>query len=316
MLVNTINGAIIIISSFIVLESAIEYSKIMKEFKLFEYDKNRFIKLAPVVIFIMMWIFFFSYIGIGIVVGLDFAINKLGLVSAVFLLGGVFTYFVIRIQKKMLEYLESSNIESISALVNAIEARDEYTKGHSEHVANLVELYYNELPEKEKRGLAVKKLKVAGLLHDIGKIGVREVILNKPGKLDELEYAAISRHPEIGNNILSSVTHLRDIAKWIYYHHERVDGKGYYGKTLSEIPVEARIIAVADTYSALVTDRIYRPGLNHQESLEILRTLRGTQLDATILDRFINIPADKMEKCKGEAFNIEKGIEDKNLHMG
>ncbi len=249
--------------------------------------------------------------------GLEIDLNMISLIASIFLMGAIFTYLVIRIQKGMLKYLDNNNIESIAALVNAIEARDEYTKGHSQHVANLIELYCIELTEKEKNknNIDPKRLKIAGLLHDIGKIGVKEVILNKPGQLDDIEYAAISRHPEIGNHIISSVSHLKDIANWIYYHHERVDGNGYYGKKGKEIPYESRVLAVCDTYSAIVTDRVYRKGLPHEKAVEVLKTLKDTQLDSDILEKFIKIQPDKLEKCKENVFKIQFNM-DENIELG
>ncbi|OGO81821.1 MAG: hypothetical protein A2Y18_00405 [Clostridiales bacterium GWD2_32_19] len=298
MYINAVCGAIIIVSSFIVLQGAIEYSRIINEFKVFEFSGKKFLKFAPGIILLILWLFFITYISIGVTVGLRPMFNTQILTSYILLLGSIFSYLVIRIQKEMLYYVENSNIESISALVSAIEARDEYTKGHSQHVSNLVEAYYNELSEKEKVKLNIRKLKIAGLLHDIGKIGIKEVILNKVGKLDDDEYAEISKHPQIGNVILGSVSNLTDIASWIYYHHERVDGTGYYNKAYDEIPVESRILSVADTYSALVTDRVYRKGMSHEKALEIMQMVRETQLDGEIVDKFIKIPEEKLDKCK------------------
>ncbi|HBY21107.1 MAG: hypothetical protein A2Y24_07755 [Clostridiales bacterium GWE2_32_10] len=299
MYLNAISGAIIILSSFIVLESAIEYSGIIKEFKVFEFSKKRFLKLGPFIMLQLMWLIFGAYISIGLMIGLSRTSNTEVIISNAFLLGGIFIYIVIRIQKEMLRYVENGNVESIAALVSAIEVRDKYTKGHSQHVSNLLEAYYNILSDKEKEGLNVRKLKVTGLLHDIGKLGIKEVILNKQGMLDEQEYVEITKHPMIGNTILGSTTHLTDVAKWIYYHHERVDGKGYYNKKRNEIPIESRILSVADTYSALVTDRVYRKGTSHEQAIEILKTLKGTQLDEEIVDKFIEIKIEEFEKCRG-----------------
>ncbi|OGO84410.1 MAG: hypothetical protein A2Y22_05415 [Clostridiales bacterium GWD2_32_59] len=298
MYANIISGIIIIMSSFVVLEGAIEYSKFIKEFKVFEFSGKKFLKFGPSMILSIMWLFFVVYVAIGVAVGLSPTFNTQIVAAYIFLLGSIFCYLVIRIQKEMLNYVENSNIQSISALVSAIEARDEYTRGHSQHVSNLIEAYYNELPEKEKAKLNIKKLKIAGLLHDIGKIGIKEVILNKEGKLDDDEYAEIRKHSQIGNNILGSVTNLTDIAIWIYYHHERVDGKGYYNKKHDEIPIESRIISTVDTYSALTTDRVYKKGMSHEKALETMQMVKETQLDGDVVDRFVRISVEKLNKCR------------------
>lgn len=302
MYISAIAGALCIISSFVIFQGALEYTKILKEFSTIDKDKKMEFRYIPRLNLVLMILFFFGYISIGIIIGYSIKLNTELIITSIFILSGVFVYSVIYIQRKMLEYIEDSNIQAISALVNAIEARDEYTKGHSQHVSSIIEVYFYSLSDKEKEKLNIKKLKIAGLLHDIGKIGVKEFVLNKPGRLNDEEYYLMKKHPEIGRNILSSVSSLKEISEWIYYHHERVDGKGYYNIEEEKIPLESRIISVADTYSALVTDRVYRKGKTHEEAVEILLQLKGTQLDENVVNNFVKIKKDKLVQCKKRAF--------------
>lgn len=128
-------------------------------------------------------------------------------------------------------------------------------------------------------------------------IGITEDILNIPGKLSESEFDIIKTHPKIGNDIIKNISGLDEISEWILYNHERVDGKGHYKINKEKIPLEARIIAVADTFSTLVTNRPYREGMKYEKTVEIMKECSGKQLDSAILDTFLNIPIEELDKC-------------------
>jgi len=134
----------------------------------------------------------------------------------------------------------------------------------------------------------VERIHAAGVLHDLGKLGIADAILHKPGKLEDAEWKEIQRHPEIGARILEHAG-LADIAGWVRAHHERVDGGGY-PKALAggEIPLEARILAVADAYEAMIADRPYRAGIAPAEARAELIQCAGTQFDPAVVDAFLN----------------------------
>jgi HD-GYP domain-containing protein (c-di-GMP phosphodiesterase class II) len=171
---------------------------------------------------------------------------------------------------------ELEHVDTIAALAAAVEARDENTKGHNLRVAELAVQIGRamELPNETLRTLAR-----AGLLHDVGKIGIPDSILSKPGSLDADEWVVIKRHPELGHAILSRVEKLRHEAEIIVAHHERLDGSGYpRGLRGDQIPLESRILAVADTYDVLVSDRPYRKAFDRSRAIGILREECGTHL--------------------------------------
>lgn len=185
---------------------------------------------------------------------------------------------------KLLSDLQRSFQETIQALVKALEAKDVYTRGHSERVT----LYARYLAEDA--GLSeseVERVTKAALLHDIGKIGMRLELLNKPGKLTPEETQMFRNHPLLGKQILESVTALRDIVPLVYYHHERWDGTGYpEGKKGEEIPIGARILNIVDSFTCMTENRPYRKALTIEEAVKELLRCSGTQFDPVLVEIF------------------------------
>jgi len=214
--------------------------------------------------------------------------------SVLLLASSLYIYLGVSLQFKTFMLLKNLHFETIKALVAAIEARDSYTKGHSKHVAELMLLMHKNLPRHLKKGLSSEVIFYSGLLHDVGKIGVPGHILNKTGRLEEDEWEQIKSHTSVGAQILRQINQLSGMAKWINYHHERIDGTGYYGITGARIPLVSKIISVADTFSALVTDRPYRVGKSYHEALDIMKSVSGTQLDPFVLSIFLNIDKDEI----------------------
>lgn len=182
-------------------------------------------------------------------------------------------------------------LQTISALAEAIEAKDRYTIGHTERVVNLSLKIAHQL-RKIRRirnwDEFEHNLKIAALLHDIGKIGVPESVLNKPASLDEKEWEFIKKHPLIGVEILSPIKDLEEVIRAIKYHHERYDGKGYpEGIKGRKIPLISAIIAVADAYDAMTSDRPYRKALSPQEAKEEIKKNKGLQFHPQVVDAFL-----------------------------
>lgn len=183
------------------------------------------------------------------------------------------------------EELRQAYADTIASLVGAIEAKDVYTKGHSVRVAEYAVAIARQLGVSEQR---IGRLEWAALLHDIGKVGVSGGILAKPGKLSDDEYTEIKRHPEIGARILKDVQYLADLVPAIEAHHERLDGLGYgQGLTGECIPVEARVLAVADAYDAMTSTRPYREAMPHAAAVEQLLSGRDTQFDSAVVEAFL-----------------------------
>lgn len=175
--------------------------------------------------------------------------------------------------------------ETLEALTAALDARHPYTGGHSYRVAEISTCIAREMGLIESRQHFIH---IAAHLHDIGKIGIPDSVLLKKGKLTVGEYEVIKKHPETGFQILRKVKILQHVAHVVRHHHERWDGAGYPSGLAGErIPLASRIIAVADSYDAMISMRPYRPSLTHEQSIAELRRCRGSQFDPAVVDAFI-----------------------------
>lgn len=183
--------------------------------------------------------------------------------------------------------LEKVLLNSIMVIANTIDAKDAYTSGHSMRVAQCSVAIAEQLGWSEKE---VQNIYNVALLHDIGKIGVPDAILNKPGKLSREEFELIKKHPVIGNDILKDIHMISGVAEGALYHHERYDGHGYpYGLAGEEIPDYARIIGIADAYDAMTSNRIYRPKLTQEKVIKEFEKGRGSQFDPQLTDLFLEM---------------------------
>jgi HD-GYP domain-containing protein (c-di-GMP phosphodiesterase class II) len=178
-------------------------------------------------------------------------------------------------------------IQTITALATAIEARDPYTRNHSRSVARW--------SVRLGRAMGLRRdhlyeMHLAGLMHDIGKIGVPDEVLLKPGKLTPQEVLAIQAHVEWSYSIISPITSLKQVSAIVRHHHERFDGKGYPDRLAGmEIPLGARIMAVVDMFVAMTEDRPYRQGLTIDTAVAELRRVAGTQIDPTCMEAFLDL---------------------------
>jgi putative nucleotidyltransferase with HDIG domain len=191
--------------------------------------------------------------------------------------------------KKAQLYEEISGLflHTVEALASAIDAKDPYTYGHSRRVARLSTAICDELGMARKD---TRHVELAAILHDIGKIGTPESILRKPDRLEPDEMERVMEHPIRGAHILSNIVEFKDVIRWIKHHHEWYDGKGYPDQIAAElIPIEARVISVADTFDAMTSDRPYRKGMPSNEAIKIMEQFSGTQFDPRILATFKKI---------------------------
>ena len=181
--------------------------------------------------------------------------------------------------------------EALSTLVKAVEVKDAYTHGHSERTALLaVELGLQmSLPSNRLRVIAR-----GAYLHDLGKIAIPDQILNKPGALTPEERKIVETHPRLGYELASSAPALREVLTVILHHHERMDGLGYPSGLLgTSIPLEARVVAVADVWDALTSDRAYRPGWDPAHALAHIEAARGTHFDPIVVDALVQVMSDR-----------------------
>jgi putative nucleotidyltransferase with HDIG domain len=188
---------------------------------------------------------------------------------------------------RLFEDTQRTYYDTLRSLAGALEARDSYTRGHSQRVADLSLKLAEKLDvDADER----REIYSAALLHDIGKIGVRDEILLKPGKLSDDEMETIRSHPIFGDAILAPLKFLGKVTGMVKHHHERWDGKGYPDELAAEqIPLASRIVAVSDTYDALTSDRPYRSRRTHEEALAIIKEESGAQFDPSVVDALLSV---------------------------
>jgi putative nucleotidyltransferase with HDIG domain len=189
-------------------------------------------------------------------------------------------------------------IDTIRAVTAAIDAKDPYTRGHSQRVSDFSRIIAQEMALPAE---AVHQIRVGALLHDVGKIGIPDMVLSKPARLTDDEYEIMKGHPTIGANIMKEVRMLQRELPALAEHHERMDGNGYpKGLSKEDISLAGRIVAVADVFDALTSERPYKKALSAEEALDILNHDRGTHLDSQCVDAFISAFLDGKIKTQKE----------------
>lgn len=182
-------------------------------------------------------------------------------------------------------------IETMEAFALAVEAKDPYTHGHSRRVSILAEQLCRELGLGEA---ACETVRIAGILHDIGKIGMPELVLKKPGRLTTAELEIFKRHSQLGSRIVSAVTELEEVGRAILHHHERFDGGGYPDQLVGDrIPLLSRILAVCDSYDAMTSDRPYRDSVPHRQAIDEIARCKGKQFDPAVAHAFVQLYFDQ-----------------------
>ena len=237
--------------------------------------------------------------------------------AAAFLIYLLIRYLMAR-QERQFKKKERENKQYVKEVTEAfaktIDMKDKYTNGHSMRVAEYTSMLTKELGYDQD---TIDKYYNIALMHDIGKIGVPDEVLNKPGGLTDEEFELMKSHASLGYNVLKDISMMPELAVGAGYHHERPDGKGYpYGKTADEIPRVAQIIAVADTFDAMYSDRPYRRRMNFDKVMSIMENGKGTQFAPDVVDALLRLgdklkaPDDLGGGSTKEVDNIERSSED------
>lgn len=246
----------------------------------------------------------------GHVIGLLLAGNKFGADSAASsvdlkLLGATASHMAIFLENAALYAdLNGMFLGTLEALTASIDAKDRYTCGHSRRVAMLTKQLATAIGLNEK---LIERTHIAGLVHDVGKIGVPEHVLIKPGRLTEEEFSWVRKHPEMGYRILKDIPQLDDVLPGVLYHHERWDGGGYpHGLSGERIPLVARLIALADSFDAMSSTRTYRPAMTRDRVLQEILNCGGAQFDPTLVSHFVNLDFGEYDRRVRDDQVIEK----------
>lgn len=270
-------------------------SMIISDHKMPEMEGTEFLeranKMAPTIIKILLT-------GFSDIEILTNAVNKCGLFQYILkpfmpeelhkvVKDGVEKYDLVASKAMILTDLRDLFYKTISSISSALDSKDPYTHGHSLRVTLYSLILANELKLDDKQ---LEEIETAGLLHDIGKIAIPQRILCKPGRLTQEEFNVMKAHPENSEKLISSIKGLQGISSWLKTHHERWDGNGYPdGLAGEEIPLTARVIALADTYDAMTSTRAYRKALEHPVAIEEVRRCSGTQFDPQLAEIFVRL---------------------------
>jgi HD-GYP domain-containing protein (c-di-GMP phosphodiesterase class II) len=249
--------------------------------------------LSPIVV---------AYVGYGLL-GLLMAelYEEVGILAAVLFLAPL---LVARAAFANYAQLRATYDSTVRALVQAVETKDYYTRGHSERVSRVTEMIAREWGMREDR---VQVIRIAGMLHDVGKLGVPTKILQKQGKLNQLEFEAIKLHPLRGYEMLCEIDFLNEALTGVYHHHERLDGRGYpMGLQDEEIPEFARIIMVADAFDSMTSTRSYRLAKSVEEAVAELRRCEQVQFDPKVVDCLVAAVEKHGWQPHAEPFHGEK----------
>ena len=213
---------------------------------------------------------------------------------------GIKKYNLSEAKRLMLKDLSELFYKTLKAISCALDAKDAYTNGHSLRVTLYSLMLANELHLDNR---TLEGIETAGLLHDIGKIGIPQSVLCKNGKLTDEEFAIMQSHPEKGEKIIMNIEKLKMVSYWLKSHHERWDGKGYpQGLAGEDIPLSARIIAIADTYDAMTSTRPYRKALEHDVAIAEIQKCAGAQFDPALAQKFVDI----QEEINNARLNVEE----------
>ncbi|MBQ6565940.1 MAG: HD domain-containing protein [Treponema sp.] len=252
-----------------------------------------YVVLCLIILFVIVYVIIFTLQILSFWIGL------------ILFSGAIFVTVVLAWIYRLVDSEKENCLALSKSLISVIEARDPNLNGHSIHVQELAMLLHSYLPLSMRKQLNRDSLSYAALFHDVGKLGIPEAILNKPGKLTDEEWITMRRHPDIALKILEPVNFFAGMLDWIQYHHERIDGNGYHKMKGDEIPLGARLIAVADTYSAITMTRSYKSSRSYEEAMEIIKGAADSQLDGELVSIFCSIPKEEVTACMEAATKRE-----------
>jgi HD-GYP domain-containing protein (c-di-GMP phosphodiesterase class II) len=220
-------------------------------------------------------------------------INQIGELASLWIIA-ILSGFFVRIEKNALREVADTHEGSLIALVAALDAREHETELHSLRV----QAYSLKIADQFELDEQIRVILIhASLLHDIGKIGIPDNILLKPGPLDETEWQTMKQHPTIGYRLIQSIPFLKQASQTVYCHHEKFDGSGYpCGLKGDEIPLTARIFAVADVFDALTSDRPYHKKISHEDAFKVIVDNKGKHFDPHVVEAFMSIPYDEWQQ--------------------
>ena len=211
--------------------------------------------------------------------------------------GSLFVTLAIILLNRLIKTSKQRSLEIAQILISVIDSRAPSLQGHSLHVKNLMTVFYKHLPRHLKSDYNLISLEYAALFHDIGKLELPTEILNNEGNLNDEQKEIMRTHPQIGVRLLRPIESFDYIADWILYHHERIDGDGYYFKKGDSIPFPSKMIAIIDAYSAITMGRVYSTPQTHEEAINNIKEKAGTKYDEELVDIFINIPKEEILAC-------------------
>lgn len=285
----------------VMIVATVRYWRLLRESREEAYSKQQQAHRLGTLCLVLMFLFIIGYL-VGIWDTLTREVEAIyGFVAIIFFAGGCYIAIMINVHGDMMRRQRDKTLDALQTFVTAIDAKEPLTTGHSLHVYAVMALLYDRLEEPMQKRLANKpKLLDAALLHDIGKIGVPDEILKRSGRYSSEDWAAMKEHPRIGKEMLEK-TCFADIGEWVMCHHERMDGKGYYSVPQEAIPLEARMLAVADTYCALRSARTYRSRRRHEEALALMIEVADTQLDSSFIKCMMLIKKEALDAVFADA---------------
>lgn len=283
---------LIIVGATLMVYNIIRYANFLNKTKEVFSGRHKTELVLGITGLVLLIFFLLGYLFVG------FFVDPNILVALILFFGSVYVSINESITFKLFDSSKEKAEDTAEILIGIIDARGPNVRDHSLHVQRLTMLLYDHLPKQMRKEIDPTGLEFASMIHDVGKIDVPKAILNKPEKLTDEEWEVMKKHPETAVQMLEHRPSFEEIRDWVKYHHERPDGNGYYGIAPEDIPLPAKMIAIADTYSAITSERSYRSSKTYEGAIEIIRNAAGTQLDEQLVKIFLSIPKGEVESTR------------------